>query len=217
MNNQLKSRKKRRDRLRRRYSERIRLIKEAETRLKIRKLKQKLADSNSDLSPVFSSKDVNSKIADLEAWLEQLRKLKVNENTDIEKEEITLLIRTMLKELMRTSVPDKTVRIINHRVNEVIQQKRKEIANLKRQIRKQRRKEQKQLNRELDLKHYEGSIAEKLLELVSERKVENKPLIITLLDRLWRKSMSGGMLSGKDFEAISAAKDFLRTIDSLSP
>ena len=213
MNNQLKSREKRRDKLREiRRSERIRLIKKAEAGLKKRKFKQE--PSYSDSFTAFPAEDINSKINDLEAWLEEVRKLKVNENTDIEKEETVLLLRTMFKELIKTSVADETVRVTGHKINEVIQQKRKEIAKLKKEIRKQKKKQQKQLNRELDLKHYEGSIAEKLLELVNERKSENKKLVTTLLDRLWRKSMSGGTLSGKDFEAISAAKDFLRTIDN---
>ena len=73
---------------------------------------------------------------------------------------------------------------------------------------------QKKLNRGLDLKHYEGSLADKLLDLVSERKKDNLKLITGLLDRIWRKSMNGGILNGKDFEAIEAAKSFLREVDS---
>ncbi len=79
---------------------------------------------------------------------------------------------------------------------------------------RQARKRKKRLNREIDLKHYDGSAADKLLDLIAERKDENRELITILLDRLWRRNMNGGILKGKDFEAIDAAKAFLREVDS---
>jgi len=58
---------------------------------------------------------------------------------------------------------------------------------------------------------FDGSLAENLLDLVREKNVE---LVTTALDRLWRKSMNGGTLMGEDFEAIDAAKKFLREVSS---
>jgi len=60
-----------------------------------------------------------------------------------------------------------------------------------------------------------GEWAEKLLELVQRRKKKDIGLVVNLLDRLWRKAMKGEM-TGKDSEAIEAAKNFLREMNSNS-
>ncbi len=116
----------------------------------------------------------------------------------------------MLKDLKEKTDQDETLKNLKSKFHRAINSKKNEISEFK----KQARKRQKQFNGKIDLKHYEGSAADKLLDLVAERKKENKQLITTLLDRIWRKNMNGGTLMGKDFEAISAAKDFLREVDS---
>lgn len=161
-------------------------------------------------TPTFSTEEISAKIAEIDGWIEELKKVEVNKNTDLEKEETVLFLDTMLKELMQAPASDETIRIVEHRINEAISQKRKEVANLKKEV----RRKQKQLNRQLDLKHYDGSLANKMFELIRERNVENVELVKTALDRLWRKTMNGEIQTGKDFEAISAAQDFLREVQS---
>ena len=70
----------------------------------------------------------------------------------------------------------------------------------------------KEAKKRFDAKKSEATIANKLLEMVSQGKAENVDLIKTLLDRLWRQSMNGGTLNGKDFAAIDVAQKFLRRI-----
>ncbi len=82
------------------------------------------------------------------------------------------------------------------------------------ELRKQTTKRRKQPDQKRDSKDCQNSDADKLLELVAEKKDENKELITNFLDRLWRRSMSGGTLAGKDFQAIEAAKGFLRNMSS---
>jgi len=57
---------------------------------------------------------------------------------------------------------------------------------------------------------FDGSLAKNLLESVREKNVE---LVTTTLDRLWRKVMNSES-AGRDFEAIDAAKNFLREVSS---
>ncbi len=147
-------------------------------------------------------------INEIESWLKELQKLKVSESTDIEKEEMVLLLRSMLKEITKIA-PEKS-KVLKHKINEAVSKKRKRILALKRA----KTKKKKKINKKLDLKHYDGSIADKLLELVSERKKENIELIKNLLDRLWRKRINGETLTGKGFKAMESAQNFLREFDS---
>ncbi len=172
--------------------------------------KEKVYQEKPLIAKILSPEELAVKISEAEEWIEEIKKLEVNENTDINKEEIVLLLRAMLKELKERTNQDETLKNFEVEFHRVVRNKRNEITGLK----KQARKKQKRLNREIDLKHYEGSVADKLLDLIAERKKENRKLITTLLDRIWRKSMNGGMLNGKDLEAIEAAKDFLRKVGS---
>ena len=177
----------------------------------VRGLKEKKVSQEKPLiAKILSSEELAAKISEAKEWIEEIKKLEVNENTDIDKEEMVLLLRTMLKELKEKTNQDETLKNFEDEFHRVVKSKRNEVTKLK----KQAAKRQKQLNRKIDLKHYDGSVADKLLDLIAERKSENRKLITTLLDRLWRKSMNGETLMGKDFEAISAAKDFLREVDS---
>jgi len=171
---------------------------------------KKISPKKPATSIILSPKEITDKIDEIELWIEELRKFEVKKNTDIDKEETVLLLRTMFKELKEKAEQSKTLKNLEGKFHRVINSKKNEITKLKKQV----RKKQKQLNREIDLKHYDGSIADKLLDLIGERKKENKQLIATLLDRIWRRSMNGGILVGKDFEAIEAAKNFLREVQS---
>jgi len=171
---------------------------------------KKVSQERPLVAKTLSSEELSAKINEAEEWIEEIKKLEVSENTDIGKEEMVLFLGTILKELKENTDQDETLKNLKGKFHRAINSKKNEISELK----KQTRKRQKQLNRKIDLKHYEGSAADKLLDLVAERKKENKQLITTLLDRMWRKSMNGGILAGKDFEAISAAKNFLREVQS---
>jgi len=172
--------------------------------------REKISREKPIFIPTLSIEEPTVKINEIDGWIEEIEKLKVNEDTNLDKEETVLILRETFKELTHITSSDKTIRIVSQKIHQVIQQKRNEISKLE----KRARKRQKQLNRKIDLKHYEGSAADKLLDLIAERKKENKQLITTLLDRIWRKSMNGGSLNGKYFAAISAAKNFLREVQS---
>lgn len=172
--------------------------------------KEKAPQKKPAIDTILSPEELTAKINEAEEWIEEIKKLEVNENTDIDKEEMVLFLRAIFKELKEKTDQDETLKNVEAEFYRAVRSKKNEVIKLK----KQARKKQKQLNRKIDLKHYNGSAADKLLDLIAERKDGNKKLITNLLDRLWRKSMNDEMLMGKDFEAISAAKAFLREVGS---
>lgn len=189
--------------------ERIRFFKNAKKRFDAQKLEAVIITPTiTPRAQPILAEATETKIKEIENWLAELKNLQVSENTDLDKEEIVLFLRSLFKELLQGGASDEEIRIVNHQIHVAIQEKRLEIAKLK----KEARREQKKLNKKLDLKHFEGSAADKLLELVSQGKVKDVDLITTLLDRIWRKTMRKEPLIGKDFEAIQRAKEFLNKV-----
>ena len=168
-----------------------------------------------------------TEIKEIGQWLKELKTLEINKNTDIDNEEIVLLIRNMyrkltgahpafLKENLDGQEPEsiQTLRGLGEKIHKIIKEKRNKITELKKQekeetvnLEKQARRTQKRLTRQLDLKHFNGSLADKLFDLIAERNVK---LVKIVLDRIWRKKMK----NAKEFEAIQLAQKFLRKLES---
>lgn len=64
------------------------------------------------------------------------------------------------------------------------------------------------------LNDFEVSLADRIMESIARNDVER---VKDVLDKLWRRNMNGGILNGKDYAAIDAARKFLRERDFLNP
>jgi len=105
---------------------------------------------------------------------------------------------------------DKTLKNPRDEVHRAVKSERNDETDSKKRARKMK----KQPNPKTDLKYCEDSTADRLSDLVAEGKDENKELITSFLDILWRRRIDCKTLTGKDFKAMEAAKGFLRKMNS---
>ena len=114
-----------------------------------------IASVNKKESPILISEEI-------ESWFEEFKEIPITEEADFEKHEITQLIFSLIEKSEEKLLALKKFQNI---LNEKKEQQKKLIKEI--------RKKKKKLNKNLDLKHYDGSIADKLLDLVLERKKGN--------------------------------------------
>ncbi len=174
---------------------------------KEKNIEEQLAELNIVINRQPAKQTINNnkeeQFLEIKNWLVELDKIEVNEQTDINQEEIVIILQKMFSEIKTET----TLSLSLKNNFEKIIQRKKQVINI---LQKKKRKKQKQLNKKLDLKHFEGSLADKIFELTREKNPENIELIKTALDRLWRMNS----LKGKDFDAIKTAQAFLREMNN---